>query len=130
MEYPSLESNLHGLTTARLHSLNRSFADTSMMKFALLAALLALTSADLARRQLRGTDLAQEAESERRLHDLWYYAPHAGGQEAGEPSAEQRRLHEVWHYRPTADDDIVESPSVFESDEAIETLGRSVPFGF
>ncbi|KAH9108413.1 hypothetical protein AeMF1_016421 [Aphanomyces euteiches] len=216
IEPSSLECNLHGLMTARLHSLNRSFADTTMMKLALFAALLALTTAAPARPQLRGhgagggggggygtTADAKDAESieRRRLHDLWYYAPHADsvhpksflftpvlpaqvrpdGQEI-EHSIHDRRLHDLWYYAPhplspkqepkrrlhdlwyyaphinkqepkpsperqlkmqapaqdrdriyplvDAGDIFAESPSVSESDEAIESLSQKVPYGF
>ncbi|CAK4086691.1 unnamed protein product [Aphanomyces euteiches] len=116
--------------SARLHSLKRSFADTTMVKLALFAALVALTTAAPARPQLRGQTLAadgpkpelpllnnaQEAESieRRRLHDLWYYAPHANGGHSDsssvnpvrldgqeiEHSLHDRRLHDLWYYAP------------------------------
>ncbi|CAK4718734.1 hypothetical protein LEN26_000819 [Aphanomyces euteiches] len=169
-----------------------------MMKLALFAALLALTTAAPARPQLRGHDSslsrgagggggggygitadAQEAESieRRRLHDLWYYAPRADsvhpesflftpvlpaqvrpdGQEI-EHSIHDRRLHDLWYYAPHinkqepkpsperqlkmqapaqdrdriyplayAGEIFAESPSVSESDEAIQTLSKDAP---
>ncbi|KAG9411762.1 hypothetical protein AC1031_017396 [Aphanomyces cochlioides] len=203
IECPSLACNRHELLSARLHSLNRSVTNTTMMKLALLAALLALTTAAPARRPLRGHDFslnagsygsggygitadgpkpeplviphhAQEAESierrrlhdlcvhpdsfiftpvlpayvrpdgqeiensihDRRLHDLWYYAPHINKQEP-KPSPERQLKMQA----PAQDRDRVyplaeaghvsaESPSVSESDEAIESLSQKAPFGF
>ncbi|KAG9411764.1 hypothetical protein AC1031_017398 [Aphanomyces cochlioides] len=182
-----------------------------MMKLALLAVLLALTTAARAHRQLREHESSIDSVSrdrigggpggeygfalnpaeggikiferypditdERRLHDLWYYAPHADSVHPDsfiftpvlpayvrpdrreiEHSIHDRRLHDLWYYAPhinkqepkqsperhlkmqapAQDRDRVyplaeaghvsaESPSVSESDGALQTLSKDAP---
>ncbi|KAG9411763.1 hypothetical protein AC1031_017397 [Aphanomyces cochlioides] len=115
IESSSLECNLHGLMTARLHYLNRSFADTTMVKLALFAALLALTTAAPARPQLRGHDSSLsrgQYGSGARGVGAGGYGITADGPKPELPllnhaqeaeSIERRRLHDLWYYAPRAD---------------------------